>query len=254
MKVKIKTVLLSCVMLCMAQLAAKETILVVNAHPDDSEGMAGTLYLMKERFDLHFATLTKGQYLDLKTLGKDGPVAEVRMKEEETAAALVGARVHWYGYKDGQLYATPEVCREMADLIRELKPRAIFAPWPFDRHLDHSMAGMITMKAVKLTKYDGEVYFRELSGMNGSKGFTPVHYVDVTALADFKRKYSRCYASQNKDDKLVDMIMSAAQSRGAQTQYSAKVKRLAECFAPLPGFRLQGKPCLFNELPVLSGE
>ena len=246
----VKAVLLACAVLCAWQAAAKETILVVNAHPDDSEGMAGTLYLLKDRFELHYATLTKGQYLDIKSLGQDGPMAEIRTREEHNAASLVGAKVHWFGCRDGQLYATPEVCQALADTILELKPRVIFTIWPIDRHLDHSMAGMITMKAIKLAKYDGEVYFHELSGMNGSKGFPPMYYVDVTALADFKRRYSRCYASQNKDDKLVDMVMAAARSRGAQTQYSAKVERLAECFAPLPGFRLQGKPCIFNELPV----
>ena len=88
--------------------------------------------------------------------------------------------------------------------------------------------------------------------MNGSKGFMPVHYVDVTALADFKVKYIRCYASQNINDKLVDMTMEAARSRGGQLQYSAKVKRLAECFAPLSGFHAQGSPCIFAELPVLK--
>ena len=252
MKRRVEFVLTILAMLCLAPVVAKETVLIVNAHPDDSEGMAGTMFLMKERFDLHFATLTRGQYLDLKATGKDGPMAEIRTKEEETAAALVGAKVHWFGFKDGQLYATPEACQALADLIVELKPRAIFTIWPMDRHMDHAMVGVITQKAVKLTKYDGEVYFHELSGMNGSKGFMPMHYVDVTALADFKVKYIRCYASQNINDKLVDMTMEAARSRGGQLQYSAKVKRLAECFAPLSGFHAQGSPCIFAELPVLK--
>ena len=248
----IETILLACALLCAGPLAAKETILVVNAHPDDSESMAGTLYLLKDRFALHYATLTKGQYRDLQSLGKDGPMAEIRTKEEHAAAALVGAKVHWFGCKDGQLYATPDVCQALADLILELKPRVIFTLWPIDRHLDHAMAGMITLKAMKLAQYDGEIYFHEVSGLSGSKGFSPVYYVDVTALEDFKRKYSRCYASQNSNDHLVTMVMAAAKSRGDQTHFP-KGARLAECFAPLTGFRLQGKPCIFNELSSPKG-
>ena len=67
--------------------AKRESVLVVSAHPDDSIAMAGTMFLMKDKFDIHIADMTKGQARDLSTLGHDGPQAERRMKEEEAAAA-----------------------------------------------------------------------------------------------------------------------------------------------------------------------
>ena len=225
---------------------AKESVLVVCAHPDDSIAMAGTLYLMKDKFDIHIADLTKGQARDLSTLGRDGPQAAQRMKEEEAAASLVGAKVHWLGFQDGRLYATPEACKAVADLISEVKPRAIFSLWPIDRHQDHSMAGTITLKAAMLSKFKGEFYYYE--EVYGSKGFVPMHFVDVSAVADVKRKYLRCHESQNGSDYLLNVEMHGAKGRGYQSMYSGG-REFAECFAPLAGFHVQGSRCIFSELP-----
>ena len=231
----------------------KEKVLVVCAHPDDSIAMAGTMFLMKDKFDVHIADLTKGQARDLSTLGRDGPQAAQRMKEEEAAASLVGAKVHWLGFQDGRLYATPEACKAVADLISEVKPRAIFSLWPIDRHQDHSMAGTITLKAATLAKFKGEFYYYE--EVYGSKGFVPMHFVDVSAVADVKRKYLRCHESQNGGDYLLNVEMHGAKGRGYQSMYLGGNDELfAECFAPLAGFQVQGSRCIFSELPSRNEE
>ena len=72
----------ACAALCMAVMAqGKERVLVVCAHPDDSIAMAGTMFLMKDKFEIHVADLTKGQFRDIKDLGRDGPMAARRMAE-----------------------------------------------------------------------------------------------------------------------------------------------------------------------------
>ena len=230
--------------------AKRECVLVVCAHPDDSIAMAGTMFLMKDRFDIHIADLTKGQARDLSTLGHDGPQAEKRMKEEEEAAALVGAKVHWLGFQDGRLYATPEACKAVADLVAEVKPRAIFSMWPIDRHQDHSMAGTITLKGAMLAKFKGEFYYYE--EVYGSKGFVPMHFVDVSSVAEEKRKYLRCHESQNDGDYLLNVEMHGARGRGYQAMYSGG-RKFVECFSPLAGFHVQGSRCIFNELSSPKG-
>jgi LmbE family N-acetylglucosaminyl deacetylase len=230
--------------------AKRESVLVVSAHPDDSIAMAGTMFLMKDKFDIHIADLTKGQARDLSTLGHDGPQAERRVKEEEAAAALVGAKVHWLGFQDGRLYATPEACRAVADLVAAVKPRAIFSMWPIDRHQDHSMAGTITLKGAMLAKFKGEFYYYE--EVYGSKGFVPMHFVDVSSVAEMKRKYLRCHESQNDGDYLLNVEMHGAKGRGYQAMYSGG-REFAECFAPLAGFHVQGSRCIFNELSSPKG-
>ena len=42
---------------------AKESVFFVGAHPDDSIAMAGTLFLMKDKFDIHLFDYTRGDYL-----------------------------------------------------------------------------------------------------------------------------------------------------------------------------------------------
>ena len=129
-----KKTIMSVVAVCLAGAAlAKEKVLVVCAHPDDSIAMAGTLFLMKDKFEIHVADLTKGQRGGPAADFISGATAARRTVEEENAAALVGSTVHWLGFMDGELYATPEACAAVSNLVAELKPRAIFAMWPIDR-------------------------------------------------------------------------------------------------------------------------
>lgn len=236
-----------CLCLLMARNAkAKESVLVVCAHPDDSIAMAGTLFLMKDKFDIHIADLTRGDIKFNRSLGVvSGSKAAMRTKEEENATRLVGAHVHWLDFVDGALYATPEVCRTLADLICEVKPRAIFTMWPIDRHQDHSMTGTITLKAATLSGYKGEFYYYE--EVYGSKGFVPVHFVDVTKVIQQKQQYVRCYVSQNANDSLNLVEMCGSQGRGYKCMY-VPGRQHAECFAPLSGFLTQGHHCIFSEL------
>jgi len=226
--------------------AGKERVLVVCAHPDDSIAMAGTLHLMKDLFEIHVADLTKGE----RGLGEagylDGTTAAKRTVEEENAARRIGSTVHWLGFTDGELYATPEACRAVAGLIGELKPRAIFAMWPIDRHQDHSMAGTIALKAMRLAKYAGEFYYYEQ--VYGSKGFVPMHFVDVTDVVEEKQKYVRCNVCQNQDDYMNGVEMEGSKGRGYKCFYDTG-REHAECFAPLSGFLTQGPRCIFSELP-----
>lgn len=63
------------------------------AHPDDTIACAGTMFLMKDRFELHVGVLTHGE----RGLGekgyRDGSTKATRTKEEEAAAAMVGVTV-----------------------------------------------------------------------------------------------------------------------------------------------------------------
>ena len=229
---------------------ARETVLDVGAHPDDSVAMAGTLFLMKDKFDIHIADLTRGDVTFDRAKGVvPGSKAAIRTVEEENAAKLIGAKVHWLDYCDGALYATPEACKDVADLIRQLKPRAIFAMWPIDRHQDHSMAGTITLKAAMLAGYKGEFYYYE--EVWGSKGFSPVHFVDVTKVVAEKQRYVRCHVCQNANDSMNVVEMEGSHGRGYKCMY-VPGRQHAECFAPLSGFLTQGHSCIFSELPAVD--
>ena len=59
---------------------AKEAVVFVGAHPDDSEGFAATAFLLKDRYDIHVVDLTRGE-LGLGWPGfYDGSTAATRVE------------------------------------------------------------------------------------------------------------------------------------------------------------------------------
>ena len=41
--------------------SAKEAVIFVGAHPDDSEGYAATAFLLRDTYDIHVVDLTRGE-------------------------------------------------------------------------------------------------------------------------------------------------------------------------------------------------
>lgn len=111
------------------------------------------------------------------------------------------------------------------------------------------MAGTITLKAAMLAGYKGEFYYYE--EVWGSKGFTPVHFVDVTKVVAEKQRYARCHVCQNANDSMNRVEMEGSHGRGYKCMY-VPGRQHAECFAPLSGFLTQGHPCIFSELPAVD--
>ena len=231
---------------------AKEKVLFFVAHPDDTIACAGTMFLMKDRFELHVGVLTHGE----RGLGekgyRDGSTKATRTKEEEAAAAMVGATVHWFDEIDGDAYPNRDVCRRVANLLLELKPRAIVAMWPLDYHLDHAMSSACIQKAVGLVGMREVVEFYFMEQSYDSRSFVPAHYVDITDVMEEKRNYIRQYASQNKNDSMCELEMKDSYLR-AQRCSSWLLRGCpknggAERFAVYDG-KPQGCRCIFAELP-----
>ena len=231
--------------------AEKEKVFILVAHPDDTIACAGTMFLMKDRFDLHVMVLTHGERGNGMQGFLDGSTKAMRTKEEETAEALVGATVHWGDEIDGECYPRPSTCRQIADLMRELKPRAVIGMWPLDRHLDHSMAGAALLKALGIAGMREviECYFMEQT--YDSRSFVPAHYVDISDVMEEKRNYIRQYVSQNKGDAMCELEMQDSYIRGQRCSsllFRDGSAKGAERFAQYDG-KPQGSRCLFAELP-----
>jgi len=231
---------------------ARERVFFFPAHPDDLISSLGTCLLMKDHYELHVCDFTYGE----RGLGeagfRDGSTKATRMKEEAAVCAALGATLHWYGAEDGNTWATEEQVGKLADLLRNLKPRAIFGHWPMDVHGDHMMSAAVLQRAFKLAKIDCEFYFFEES--YDSKGFRDDFYVDITSVAAEKERLVRLYASQNRNDKMCMGEMQNCLFRGKRlfvndkkTGRSGSMAGLyAEAFAAYGG-RPQG-PIVFAEL------
>ncbi len=234
---------------------AKEKILFFVAHPDDTIACAGTMFLMKDQFELHVGVMTHGER-GLGTKGfLDGSTKATRTKEEEAAAAMVGAKVHWFNEIDGDAYPNRDVCRQVADLLKTLQPRAVIAMWPLDYHLDHAMSSACIMKAIGIVGMREviELYFMEQS--YDTRTFIPAYYVDVFDVKEQKRAFIRQHVCQNKGDRMCALEMADAAMRAQRCATYNVLGRGRDCverFAVWDG-KPQGSRCIFNELPPPKG-
>ena len=128
-------------------------VLVVAPHPDDAElGMGGGIVKM----------LADGQrvgVLDL-TNGEPTPHGSTEIRAAETATATDVLGLTWrgnLGLPNRSLENTLEARHELATVIRQTKPRWLFAPYWVDAHPDHVEATQLVEAArfwSKLSKSD----------------------------------------------------------------------------------------------------
>jgi N-acetylglucosamine malate deacetylase 1 len=119
-------------------------ILCIAPHPDDAEiGCGGSLARAK----------TEGKrtgILEL-TLGEMGSLGtpEVRLMEARVAAEILGlsfrGNLRW---QDGCVQDSETYRLELAQVIRDLKPKTILVPHETDRHPDHVGAARVTTSAL----------------------------------------------------------------------------------------------------------
>lgn len=176
-------------------------ILVVAPHPDDAElGMGGTILKLKSE------GLSVG-ILDL-TDGEPTPQGSPEIRARETAAATQLLGVDWrdnLGLPNRSLQHTLEARARLAEVIRRLKPRWLFAPYWVDAHPDHVAATELIEAArfwAKLSKTDlaGEPHHPERVFhywcVHLRIVFQPAMVVDITPYWQQKQAAVACYHSQ----------------------------------------------------------
>lgn len=129
-------------------------IMVVSAHPDDSEfGSAGSVAKWtREGRRVVYIVCTSGDK------GTDNPditpkqLAKIREKEQKGAAAVLGVSdVVFLRYPDQELEDTPYFRKAIVKQIRRYKPEMIVTSDPYRRyiwHRDHRITGQVTLDAV----------------------------------------------------------------------------------------------------------
>lgn len=175
--------------------------LVIASHPDDAElCLGGTLATLK----------AQGQrvgILDL-TNGEPTPFGSVEKRQQETAAATAVLDLDWrgqLGLPNRSLVADLEARRQLAVVLRELRPRYLFAHYWKDAHPDHVAACQLTEAArfwAKLTRTDmpGEPHYPQriyyYYSMHLRLHVRPSFVFDVSAQHERKMQALACYHSQ----------------------------------------------------------
>jgi len=198
-----------------ASVQAREAVLFLNAHPDDTDGFAATAYLLKDKYDVHVVDLTRGE-LGLGMPGlKDGSTAYRRTQEESKAQAYYGAKIHFLSEVDGSASAGERPASDLAKLLLEIRPKAVFTHWPVDNHVDHVQCLAVLANALRKSGLKPERYFFE-EWMRQTRNMVPTYYVDVTDVFKHKLAILSCYECQNKDGSLLKMTEKRARWRGRQ--------------------------------------
>lgn len=179
---------------------ADNYILAVGAHCGDMEISAGMIVAKlarqgKRTVFLHLTPGEKGH----KTMDPDEYAAQKR-EEAKKAAEAFGGEAMFLSYKDGELPADETVKFQIADIIREVKPKIVLAHWTGSMHKDHTAAGEVMPDALFYAAIRG--FQRELPPHGGVRmyytenwedplGFKPEVYMEVEQQ-DMDRWESAC--------------------------------------------------------------
>ena len=195
----------------------------VGAHPDDVEiGMGATVAkLSRQGRRVAIVDLTNGEPTPFGTVEK-------RAEESRAAAACLGAHRVTLSQPNRYLFDTVEARKELAEVLRELRPRMLFIPFATDAHPDHIAASQIAMAArfySKFTKTDmsGEPFypprvFRYVA-VHQRIIAEPSFIVEVGEDLERKLESLRAYRSQFVDNAtnsgLIDLVSHNARMWGA---------------------------------------
>lgn len=176
-------------------------ILVIAPHPDDAElGMGGAILKLK-------AEGLRVGVLDL-TSGEPTPHGSAEIRQRETAAATEILDLDWrenLGLPNRSLEPTLEARAQLAGVIRQQRPRWLFAPYWQDAHPDHVAATQLVEAArfwSKLTKTDlpGEPHHPEriynYFCVHLKLAPQPAFVLDISEQWEQKLAAIRCYESQ----------------------------------------------------------
>ncbi len=178
-------------------------IIFFGAHPDDVELSAGgtAAKCVKDGLRVGIVDLTRGE------MGTRG-TPQTRKKEAQRAAKALGATFRQQlDFQDGNLQTGREQELEIIELLRIRRPKLVVAPWPDDRHPDHSRTGRIVTEASFYaglkSLQTGAPAHRPQTVLYYLQNYmiTPSFVVDVTATWKTKMRAVAAFQSQFHDPK-----------------------------------------------------
>jgi LmbE family N-acetylglucosaminyl deacetylase len=227
-------------------------ILVITAHPDDVDfGAAGTVARWTDAgIEVSYCVVTNGDAGGSDRSVPRDEMVRLRQAEQTAAAKQVGVSdLHFLGYPDGRVEPTLGLRKDLARVIRLLRPDRVLCQSPERNyvrlgigHPDHRAVGSASLDAIYPDSRN-PFAFPELLAEEKLEPWTvrevwiaggpaPTHYVDITDTFARKLAALRSHVSQVKDmDDLEEMLRSRL-GRVA-VQGGLPEGRLAEAFQVL---------------------
>jgi LmbE family N-acetylglucosaminyl deacetylase len=226
-------------------------VLVIAAHPDDVDfGLAGTVATWTDAgIEVVYCIVTNGDAGGNDPSVSRADMVVLRQAEQIAAAKCVGVSdVRFLGYPDGRLEASIDLRRDIARVIRQVRPDRVACQSPernYARipasHPDHRAAGAAALDAVypdarnpfafpELADEGLDAWIVREVWISGSP--EPAHFVDVTGTFDRKVAALRAHESQTGHMTNLEEMLRGWLSRNA-TIAGLSDGRLAEAFQVL---------------------
>ena len=221
-------------------------ILGVFAHPDDPEFFAGATFAKwaADGAEITFVLATSGDKGSADLEMTSEKLSAMREIEEQNAANVLGVKeVVFLRYKDGELYPTLELRRDITRMIRMKKPDIVVTLDPTNwfssrgiNHPDHRAIGAATLEAVFPTARDRLNFIEQErdEGLEVHKALTvyiagavsPSLTVDVTDSIETQIKSLYEHKSQISDmEGMAKRIRERSLDADAPSEYPRHVER-----------------------------
>jgi len=172
-------------------------IMILGAHPDDPDsGAGGLIALLSENGHEVIAVSFTRSGLTGK-MGSFEENARINEREAIMAFQLLGAKIIFLNFKDGNVWVTRESLEEVRGVFEKHAPDLVITHWPIDTHSDHRSVGILTIGAVRKIASEKRplLYFYEVMTGVQTHCFIPEIYIDITEKAEIKKK--ACYLHKN---------------------------------------------------------
>jgi LmbE family N-acetylglucosaminyl deacetylase len=226
-------------------------LLVIGAHPDDCEHIAGGVAANTAAAGepVAFLVVTNGELWHAdKQVTDPNDIAQTRRREAAAGAAVLGATVHFAELPDSSLTGHADLAATLAHFIRQIRPTTVVTHSPNEGHYDHKAVATTTLR---ICNVEGE------PSLIGNARYRP----DLGPAHDIERLY---FAAQGADlyrdsavfidtSEALDTKIKALKSHGSQSAdlaaldqrvrlTAASVGRImgmdaAEAFYSAPGYR-----------------
>ena len=187
-------------------------VLVISPHYDDETiGCGGTLLLHRNAGSVVRVVFATNCEDGISSPYIARAVSKVRLTEASRVACLMGFEsIKPYTFRNAIGHEN-QLSKKLAQEVEAFKPTQVFCPFPIDAHADHQSCALAVARALKKTRWQGDVYCYEVWST-----LWPNAAVDVTDVIKEKEDLICMYASQMEDRDYATAIIALNRYRGLQ--------------------------------------